>query len=116
MVTDADRALASRFVLALSDLDDCDVVADAIATAREELATHTTTTAACYLSERDGIPTPPGTVRQWCNRRQLVGTRPASRKGEWLISQAALDSFVRPCCRWAARDAQQGMDNDNQER
>ena len=39
MITDDDRALASDFVLALSDLDDIDVLIDAIAASRER-ATH----------------------------------------------------------------------------
>lgn len=36
MIIDSDRELASDFVLALSDLDDIDVLVDAIASAREQ--------------------------------------------------------------------------------
>lgn len=35
MITNSDRELASHFVLALSDLDDIDVVIDPIAASRE---------------------------------------------------------------------------------
>jgi hypothetical protein len=55
MITDGDRELASNFVLALSDLDDIDVVTDAIATMRERMQMPDYVTIKLYADTRKAI-------------------------------------------------------------
>ena len=58
----------------------------------------TTAEAAKWLSEREGKPLKPDTVKHWCLQGRFPNARRvgSANRGNWLIPQSDLENFTLP--------------------